>query len=548
MSTLASTIPPEEDLLQSLGDDANGDDSSSDDDAALAAIAAASFPTMGGSNTNNGEGGRRSSRASFGGNSYEAARLYAASRYSSTSSGRSSGLASSSGYNTTPQSPPGKGSTESSSNSHSNSQRSNSMGYEAAKLYAAQRFAFSPPGTPNKNGSGEGSNGGGGASMSNYQDALRYAAQRYSFTNNSNLAIPPMSPEKSSGNTISSLPPRDKQGKAAATAAEEEEVTKSAADVYGYGEAEPSPRHFGSKPTLKRCVSMDDEIFHRDESASDDKNANSNKEDQDGTDHAEDDLFAPAPLGLFPSTSDKLPIQRSASLRMPKRSSFKHRSSTGSSGTYERRRSSLLRPSTEIQIRLPNDKAMTRRTSIQFDDDVSIEHIAPVTELVEDGDHEKLWFQEDEYQKMKHKSCKLANIVDKKGGLEYWKHKWNEENGEKKRKPCIRGLEGFLAESAGQVAAVRYEALDSVLDEQEIQRSEDDFNDDALAQAYSLSTIASRIEATERAQEDEKEIEEYMKSTREDFRKLSLEGSIHKPMFEEAIAAEQAITSKEEGY
>ena len=529
-----------------MGDDSNGDNDD-DDEAALAAIAAANFPTVDGSSTN-GEGGRRSCRASFGRNNYEAARLYAASRYSSNSTAGSGGsrssfgLASGSDYNTTPQSPAGKGTIE----SNYSSQRSNSMGYEAAKLYAAKRFAFSPPGTPNKNGTGEVSNAG-GASMGNYQDALKYAAQRYSFSNNSNLAVPPMSPEKSSGNTISSLPPRDKQAKEATAASAAAEVTQ-AADMYGYGEAEPSPRHFGSKPTLKRCVSMDDEIFHRDESTSDDKNANSNKDDQDGTDHAEDDLFAPAPLGLFSSTSDKFPVQRSASLRMPKRSSFKHRSSTGSSGTYERRRSSLLRPSTEIQIRLPNDKSVSRRTSIQFDDDVSIEHIAPVTELVEDGDHEKLWFQEDEYQKMKHKSCKLANIVDKKGGLEYWKHKWNEENGEKKRKPCIRGLEGFLAESAGQVAAVRYEALDSVLDEQEIQRSEDDFNDDALAQAYSLSTIASRIEATERAQEDEKEIEEYMKSTREDFRKLSLEGSIHKPMFEEAIAAEQAITSKEEGY
>ena len=533
LSTLASSIPPEDSTVD------DNDESDSSDDAALAALAASSFPSVG-SNVDGGVcasnylGRRRSSRASFGG-SYEAAKQYAASRYSLTNT---SGGDATTNEGVTAHSTSSKPTTTATSDSDSN--RNSSMGYEAAKLYAAQRFATA---TPNKNGNDGVSSTAAdshqsssqSAPLGSYQDALRYAAQRYSFTNNANsscgnISIPPVSPAKATASPH------------AADVSESDSITMAAAAAaaaYGYGDAEPSPRR-----KLHRSVSMDDEILSDKNHASSDKNSDK-KDDDDNTDRFDDDIVPPPP-GLFSSSSEvvsmrKVPLQRSHSLRMPKRSSFKHRGSSGSSSTCERRRSSLLRPSIEIEIRLPNDKAARRRTSVQFDDDVSTEEIVPVSELIDDSEREKLWFQDEEYEKMKHKSHKLAKVVDKKGGLDYWKHKWNEENGEKKRKPCIRGLEGFLAESAGQVAAVRYEALDSVLDEQEIQRSESDFNDDALAQAYKFSTISSRMEAAKRAQEDEKEIEQYMQSTREDMRKLSLEGSIHKQAFEEAIKEDSLL-------
>merc|ERR1719359_1583831 len=105
----------------------------------------------------------------------------------------------------------------------------------------------------------------------------------------------------------------------------------------------------------------------------------------------------------------------------------------------------------------------------------------------------ELWFQNDEYAKIKRKTRALLDKVDRETGL---------VNG---KKYCIRGLEGYMQPSH-QREATRYSAWDSVLLEQEMQRSKNKFCDESMSKLYKQTTTRSILEAARRANLDAEEV------------------------------------------
>jgi hypothetical protein len=68
----------------------------------------------------------------------------------------------------------------------------------------------------------------------------------------------------------------------------------------------------------------------------------------------------------------------------------------------------------------------------------------------------------------------------------------------------------------------KYEAWDTVLDEQCRQEDEEIFCDETIANSYMLASIETKMVAAQRAKEDELAIEEYTRSTRLMMRRLSM--------------------------
>jgi hypothetical protein len=180
------------------------------------------------------------------------------------------------------------------------------------------------------------------------------------------------------------------------------------------------------------------------------------------------------------------------------------RSSMKKSGSPRR---ASIRFGGEIEVNLPGrNKPVKRRTSISFNESARVKSVTPVSELTDKP--EQLWFQDDEYDKMKEKSY---DIVDKV------------ECGMAKGKNyCTRGLEKMMKKRANEVLRQKYDGWDCVLNEQDLQRDQDIFDDDYMGNIYKYSALASRREAAERAKHDAVEIQNYQRSTRELCRRLSM--------------------------
>ena len=69
--------------------------------------------------------------------------------------------------------------------------------------------------------------------------------------------------------------------------------------------------------------------------------------------------------------------------------------------------------------------------------------------------------------------------------------------------------------------ADRYDAWDSVFDEQYLQRNEGTFDEEGMAFVYSQTSIDSKREARRLAMQDEKDIASYMSMTRKMYRRQS---------------------------
>ena len=165
--------------------------------------------------------------------------------------------------------------------------------------------------------------------------------------------------------------------------------------------------------------------------------------------------------------------------RQPRRSSMKtsgapRRSSIGYTG--------------EREVVLPGRRQVKRRTSISFDEQVKVRSVAPVAELAKNP--EKLWFQAEDYEKMRQKSITLAEMVERRG-----------VDGFPGRVPCIRGLECLIGDEGEAKSVRRYDAYGVVMYEQHSQRNEGVFYDDeAMSKLYE--------ETTEQYENHEKLLEE----------------------------------------
>ncbi len=157
-----------------------------------------------------------------------------------------------------------------------------------------------------------------------------------------------------------------------------------------------------------------------------------------------------------------------------------------------------------LEIRLPGQrKTITRQRSLTFNEKVRVKRI-PCQAQVCGGDTGDLWFQPQEYDAIKRKTMALIRAVqdDQTGGVTY----------------CTRGLERYFSVDA--VQEKRNDAWDSVLDEQEAQRSNQEaFSAERLSMAYSQTTGNSVKEAMERGRLDQDAIARYTKKMRNTLRR-----------------------------
>lgn len=157
-----------------------------------------------------------------------------------------------------------------------------------------------------------------------------------------------------------------------------------------------------------------------------------------------------------------------------------------------------------LEIRLPGQrKTITRQRSLTFNEKVRVKRI-PCQAQVCGGDTKDLWFQPQEYDAIKRKTMALIRAVqdEQTGGVTY----------------CTRGLERYFAVDA--VQEKRNDAWDSVLDEQEAQRSNQEaFNAERISRTYSQTTQNSVKEAMERGKLDQDAIARYTKKMRQTLRR-----------------------------
>jgi hypothetical protein len=263
-----------------------------------------------------------------------------------------------------------------------------------------------------------------------------------------------------------------------------DEADQDANAKYGYEEASPSvPEKYGyedATPDVNAKKGCGDATL--------DVNAKHGYGDATSDDKAK--------YGYGDADDDTSP--RVSSSRTPRRSSMKQ------SGAPRR---ASIQFGGEIQVNLPGKKRpVRRRTSITFKDTVRVKNVVPVSQLTDEP--EALWFQDEEYKRIRQKSRDLVNRVD------------NEVPGENKY--CVRGLEKFMRKNKDGVMQQKYDVWDSVLNEQHLQRHHGTFDDDYMGNICKFSTVKSQREAVGRAQQDAAEIENYLKSTRKMCRRLSM--------------------------
>lgn len=181
-------------------------------------------------------------------------------------------------------------------------------------------------------------------------------------------------------------------------------------------------------------------------------------------------------------------------------SSKKKRSSFKKEGGVRRE---SIKTGKEITLKLPSQDKVRKQRSISFCNDVKVRSVNSFTDM--DGLSDELWFKDEDYEGMVKSSME---IVDKVKESEEMKDTSEHEED-------ARGLEKFI--EADQVLENKYWAWDTVLDEQETQREMGYWNDDMIAEAYQSSTADAAKAAAERAKRDQKDIDEYLQSARQDF-------------------------------
>lgn len=208
--------------------------------------------------------------------------------------------------------------------------------------------------------------------------------------------------------------------------------------------------------------------------------------------------------------------QRSKSNILPRRSSMKGASSPeGSRSLYQRRAS--MGGGDEIEVHLPGRREpVLRRRSINFDESVKVRKVKPVKSLTKRP--EKLWVTDDEMDDIRQQ---IASIVAERSRYDETHDIDDSCSSTEVESVDIRGLEKLLSPQRTQVKKVQ--AWDTVLNEQFLQKSEGEFDEEAIAAMYGLSTRRSQREAVRRASKDAEEIAEYLESARQICRRLSIQ-------------------------
>lgn len=195
------------------------------------------------------------------------------------------------------------------------------------------------------------------------------------------------------------------------------------------------------------------------------------------------------------------PIKNNGS---PSFAKSQRRSSLKTSGAPRR---SSISYSGEIEVSLPGERKVRRRTSISFDDIEQVKEVDPVASLTDDP--EKLWFQAEEYDLIRQKASILTRVAATGGA-----------NLMKSKNLCVRGLESHI--DSQNVQEEQYIAWKCVFLEQHIQRGTGQFDDETVSQMYSLASMENKSRAQKRAWQDKKDIEKYTRSNRMMLRRSSM--------------------------
>lgn len=192
--------------------------------------------------------------------------------------------------------------------------------------------------------------------------------------------------------------------------------------------------------------------------------------------------------------------RRSPAHLMPRRSSLKQ---TSDMAQYKRR--ATITFGNEYEVCLPGrDEPVRRRSSIKFHQSVKVKVVTAARDMVKSP--EKLWFQDEEYKKIREKAF---HIIEKVGSKAKGANRY-----------CSRGLENML--DSGTTQQRKYDCWDTVLDEQDQQRESGTFDEECMAHVYRHTTSDSQVEAERRASADEAAIRDYMESTRKQCRRMSM--------------------------
>jgi hypothetical protein len=191
--------------------------------------------------------------------------------------------------------------------------------------------------------------------------------------------------------------------------------------------------------------------------------------------------------------------------RVPSRSRLGRRSSMKQQGVSRR---ASIGYTGEVSVNLPGQREpVRRRTSIAFEQYDEVKEVAPMKSLTDTP--EKLWFQAEEYDMIRHKAVFLTDLAAS-GADELLAEK----------KLCIRGLESHI--HSDLVKEEQYLAWKSVFLEQYLQRDKGDYNDEMVSSMYQMAAMPSQERAQQRAQQDSADAEMHTRSTRTRMRRQSM--------------------------
>lgn len=148
----------------------------------------------------------------------------------------------------------------------------------------------------------------------------------------------------------------------------------------------------------------------------------------------------------------------------------------------------------EVEICLPNDKTISRNTSINFNESVKVRKIPSSSSLAQ---HKKdLWFQDDEMKLMRQKAKSMASMAEVNGA--------NDDSFVKHTGDSLRGLERYVdTRGHSRTRRNKFQVWDAILDEQEDMRYRGkDYDDERLADLCRSVSMDSMRAAQLRAQED----------------------------------------------
>lgn len=245
---------------------------------------------------------------------------------------------------------------------------------------------------------------------------------------------------------------------------------------YGYGEDAQPDYGYGDTNSNKSLYSEDAPVDYGYQSG-----------DNNSVDYGYGDQEEIAPVPL-PSPT-----------RMPRRSSLK----SGTSGAL--RRSSISYKG-EINVTLPDRRTVRRRVSIGFSDDNKVKEVLPLTSAV---DKEELWVNREQEGINKEKAHVVAEYARRFNAQQL-----------ARRGVHVRGLERQM--NPQSVRAIVKTGQDTVLSQQEDQRSRGIFCDAELGEKYAAATAMSVEKAKQLAMADYDNVKEDHEVIRRMMRRASM--------------------------